>query len=709
MNENTHRYGKTAAGASVAEADSVDIGALLRSAWRGKFIILLSTLVALSLGWYYANKVATPKFRSTAVVMLNNREEQVVDLGNVMSGLGSDRAVVKTEVELLKSRNLLGKVVDELDLVSDPEFNGALRAPGQIDLVKRQVKEWVTGSVAAPPVPPAHSVQRDITIDALLRSLTVTNLPDSLVFNVTIETMSATKSAEIVDALVELYILNQLEVKFEATEQATTWLTERVTGLQIALEEAEQEVNDFRAGSSLISPEALRSLEVQLNDLRERITNTQATLNETEAQLEQMRQAQPPAEKAAISNDVQLLSLLPQIDTPGMAEAFDRRFEQVLARSTTEVTRLRGQLETLRNSRSSLETQIEQQSQDLITLQQLTREAEASRLLYEYFLARLKETSAQRGVQQADSRVISNAVVPRAASAPRKSLILGLTGIIGVALGIAIVLIREMNSRTFRRAEEIEAMTDTSVIGQIPTIPARRRLDAVSYLKERPSSAVAEAVRNLRTSVMLSNIDNPPKVIMTCSSLPGEGKTTVAFALALNFSSMGKKVLLVEGDIRRRVFRQYLKNDQKYGIVATLSGEKTIDEVIIQDDFVGCDVLLGDKGGHNAADIFSSERFGHLIADLRERYDVVIIDTPPVLIVPDARVISQQVDSTIFVVRWDMTDRNQVISALREFDSVGHKVSGIALNQIDPKGMARYGYGNGYGAYSNSNSNYYVN
>lgn len=161
---------------------------------------------------------------------------------------------------------------------------------------------------------------------------------------------------------------------------------------------------------------------------------------------------------------------------------------------------------------------------------------------------------------------------------------------------------------------------------------------------------MAEAVRNLRTSVMLSNIDNPPKVIMTCSSLPGEGKTTVAFALALNFSSMGKKVLLVEGDIRRRVFRQYLKNDQKYGIVATLSGEKTIDEVIIQDDFVGCDVLLGDKGGHNAADIFSSERFGHLIADLRERYDVVIIDTPPVLIVPDARVISQQVDSTIFVV-----------------------------------------------------------
>ncbi len=709
MNDNTKRYGGTRVGAWVVEADSIDLSALLRSAWRGKFIILLSTLAALSLGWYYANNVATPKYRSTAVVMLNTREEQVVDLGNVMGGLGSDRPVVNTEVELLKSRNLLGKVVDELHLVSDPEFNGVLRPPSQIDLIKGQVIEWITGRSPASAAPPSPGVQRDITIDALLRSLTVANLPDSLVFKVTIETTAATKSAEIANALVELHILNQLEVKFEATEQATTWLTERVTGLQIALEEAEEKVNDFRASSSLISPEALRNLEVQLNDLRERITNTQGTLNATESLLADMREAQTPAEKAAVSKDMQLQRLLLRIDTPSATEAFDLRFEEVLSRSETEVTRMRGQLETLRNSRSVLETQIEQQSQDLITLQQLSREAEASRLLYEYFLARLKETSAQKGVQQADSRVISSAVVPREASAPRKSLIQGFAGIIGFALGIAIVLVREMNSRTFRRAEEIESMTDTNVIGQIPNIPARRRQDALAYIKKRPASAVAEAVRNLRTSIMLSNVDNPPKVIMICSSLPGEGKTTVAFSLALNFSSMGKKVLLVEGDIRRLVFRQYLKSDQKHGIVSILSGNKTIDEVIIKDEFLGSDVLLGDKGGSNAADIFSSERFGRLISDLREQYDVILIDTPPVLIVPDARVICQHVDSTVFVVRWDVTDRNQVISALREFESVGHEVSGIALNQINPKGMAKYGYGNGYGPYSNYSSEYYVN
>uniref|UniRef100_UPI003512D490 GumC family protein n=1 Tax=Hyphomonas atlantica TaxID=1280948 RepID=UPI003512D490 len=666
MNDNTKRYGGTRVGAWVVEADSIDLSALLRSAWRGKFIILLSTLAALSLGWYYANNVATPKYRSTAVVMLNTREEQVVDLGNVMGGLGSDRPVVNTEVELLKSRNLLGKVVDELHLVSDPEFNGVLRPPSQIDLIKGQVIEWITGRSPASAAPPSPGVQRDITIDALLRSLTVANLPDSLVFKVTIETTAATKSAEIANALVELHILNQLEVKFEATEQATTWLTERVTGLQIALEEAEEKVNDFRASSSLISPEALRNLEVQLNDLRERITNTQGTLNATESLLADMREAQTPAEKAAVSKDMQLQRLLLRIDTPSATEAFDLRFEEVLSRSETEVTRMRGQLETLRNSRSVLETQIEQQSQDLITLQQLSREAEASRLLYEYFLARLKETSAQKGVQQADSRVISSAVVPREASAPRKSLIQGFAGIIGFALGIAIVLVREMNSRTFRRAEEIESMTDTNVIGQIPNIPARRRQDALAYIKKRPASAVAEAVRNLRTSIMLSNVDNPPKVIMICSSLPGEGKTTVAFSLALNFSSMGKKVLLVEGDIRRLVFRQYLKSDQKHGIVSILSGNKTIDEVIIKDEFLGSDVLLGDKGGSNAADIFSSERFGRLISDLREQYDVILIDTPPVLIVPDARVICQHVDSTVFVVRWDVTDRNQVIIINRD-------------------------------------------
>ncbi len=172
---------------------------------------------------------------------------------------------------------------------------------------------------------------------------------------------------------------------------------------------------------------------------------------------------------------------------------------------------------------------------------------------------------------------------------------------------------------------------------------------------------------------------------------------------------MGKKVLIIEGDIRRRVFGKYLDANQKEGIVSVLTGTRSFDDVVLHDDLLGADVLIGDKGQANAADVFSSERFAKLLDDLRSLYEIIIVDTPPVLIVPDARVIAQNVDATIFVVKWDLTQREQVIGALREFESVGKPVSGLVLNQINPRGMKRYGYGNYYGPYSAQGSKYYLN
>lgn len=695
------------AASSAQDDDIIDLGALFSALWRGKFIVILAVVVAIFLGGVYAYFVATPKYRSTAVVMLNNREEQVVDLGNVLGGLGSDRSVVNTEVEILKSRILLGKVVDKLSLTEDPEFNASLVPPSGLT----QLKSWVKGLImpseeVAAPNP--ESVRQG-TISALLGALLIRNVPESLVFQVTVETTNQGKSARIADTLVELYILNQLEVKFEATEQATTWLTERVTNLQIALEEAEGKVTDFRAGTALVSPEALAGLEVQVKETRDRIEGTETAQQTAQTRLAALEAAETPEARVEASGDLQLQRLLPRLDEPGIAQAFDTRYEQIVARQRADLSRSESQLQTLRTSLTTLEQQTEQQSQDLITLQQLTREAEASRLLYEYFLARLKETSAQQGVQQADSRIISPAVVPIAPAAPRKSLILAMSAVLGLLIGAGFVLIREARNRAFRNAEQLETSTGHAVIGQVPLIQAKRRLDAIAYLKEKPSSAAAEAIRNLRTSVMLSNVDMPPKVIMTSSSLSGEGKTTIALSLSLNFSSMGKKVLLIEGDIRRRVFGQYLKTEQKDGIVSVLTGTKSFDDVVIHDDLLDADVLLGDKGQANAADIFSSERFANLLNDLRRRYDIIIIDTPPVLIVPDARVIAQNVDATVFVVRWDRTSREQVQGALREFESVGKPVSGLVLNQINPRGMKRYGYGNNYGPYSTYGSKYYLN
>src|SRR6056297_3516591 len=178
-------------------------------------------------------------------------------------------------------------------------------------------------------------------------------------------------------------------------------------------------------------------------------------------------------------------------------------------------------------------------------------------------------------------------------------------------------------------------------MGQVPQIPMSKRSQLISYLKNKPTSAASEAIRNLRTSVLLSNIDTPPKVIMSTSSIPGEGKTTQAIALAQNFAKLGKSVLLIECDIRRRTFTSYFKDTPDVGIVTALARTRPLEEIVFHDKELGADVLMGEKSSVNAADLFSSERFHEFIGHTRSAYDIVIIDTPPVLVVPDARVVGQ--------------------------------------------------------------------
>jgi len=452
-----------------------------------------------------------------------------------------------------------------------------------------------------------------------------------------------------------------------------------------------------------------------MKDLRDRIASRAQILQADEAALARLRAVTDAdrATRAAAAQDEELTRLAGLIaageDGTANGRAFDMRFAQLLMRSETEVERSRAQLSALEGSAKELEAETARQSDDLIALQQLTREAEASRLLYEYFLSRLKETAAQQGIQQADSRVLSRAVVPIEPSEPRKPLLLAISGMLGIMIGAVLVLLLEARHNTFRTARELESATGYTVMGQIPLLPTRRRRDALKYLSERPTSAAAEAVRNLRTSVLLSNVDEPPQVILTTSSLPSEGKTTLSLSLAQNLTGLGKKVLIIEGDIRRRVFGQYLNTQQTQGLLAVLSGDAKIEDVILKDDRIKADILIGEESKVNAADIFASDKFVAFMADLRKRYDIIIIDTPPVLVVPDARVIAQACDAILFAVKWDSTSKTQVEEALRMFESVGQQVTGLVLGQISAKGMRRYGHSGRYGAYSAYGSKYYTN
>ena len=691
----------------------VDIGAILGIIWRGKWLIGAVMTVFIAVAFYYAFIVATPMYRATAVVILETQQDSVVDLQSVVGGMSGDTSAVNSEVEVLKARSLMGKVVDRLDLMSDPEFNRELQEVSLKQKLKDGIKELVQWSNAPQQDLPADVVaqrQQDKTVSALLESVSIRNVPQSLVFQITVESQGRSKAALIADTIVEVYILNQLEVKFEATEQATSWLSERVATLKVELEGAEAKVSDFSGATSLISPESLGGLERQAKELRDRISAATEAVDLAQAKVVSLAGLQTRKQQADTTGDLQLERLLPRVDTdPAIATAFDTRFEQVKSRAALEASRAIQQLSVLRESAVTIEAQITDQSQDLITLQQLQREAEASRLLYEYFLGRLKETSAQEGIQQADSRILSKAVVPEAAASPRKPLILAASAILGMLLGATWVLVSEARSNTFRSAQDLEAFTGKTVLGQIPSIPAAGRKEIVKYLTEKPTSAAAEAVRNLRTSVLLSDVDNPPKVLVSTSSLPGEGKTTNSLALAQNLIGMGNKVLLIEGDIRRRTFTQYFDNIPKKGMVSVLTDDATLEDVIFREPGFECDLLVGEKTSINAADLFSSNKFREMLEELRTRYDVIIIDTPPVLIVPDARIIAKLADAVLFTVQWDSTTTAQVEESMRLFRDANQKVTGLILSQISAKGMKRYGYGGKYGAYAGYGAKYYNN
>ena len=686
------------------EGDEIDLASLVQTLWRGKLWIALFGLLSMFVGGYYAYGLAVPVYTTKAAIALESRQEQVMDIESVVTGLGGDQSTINTEVEVIRSRGLIEELVLDLNLLNDPEFNSSLRPAPQFSM--GQIVEYARDLVGTPVrhAPASERAILDRTINTVLEAISVSNLRQSFVFEITATSQTPEKSAEIANRLAELYVQSQIAVKFEKTEQATAWLSERVSGLQIELESAQARLKDFSTNTELVNAETLAALNRQLKDLRDRrktlVAQTELATNRRTTLREALQSGSEAF--AELARDGLLDQALRRLQdgAVGAQAAFNTRADALVSRAELEAARASSQLDAIEASIADVTLRIDKQSEELVTVEQLQREVEANRLLYEAFLSRLKETSIQQGIQQADSRILSRAVVPSQPSAPRKSRIMALSVILGLLIGAGLMLLREMAQNTFRTPEDLENRTGYSVIGQIPKIPANHRKNVLEYLTQKPNSAAAEAVRNLRTSLLLANLDTPPKVIMSTSSVPGEGKTTQSISLAQNFAGLGAKVLLIEGDLRRRVMNEYFGHDDVKGFLSVISGEVALKDAAVYDETLRADILYGETSKINAADLFSSKTFANFVKELRDHYDHIIIDTPPVLAVPDARVIGQLVDAIIYTVKWDDTPHRQVIDGLKSLESVNLKASGLVLSQIDKQKMKRYGYGDSYGDYA---------
>jgi capsular exopolysaccharide synthesis family protein len=726
----------------------LDLRALILTLWRRKWLIVGCTSLILVVTALTLMQV-TPQYSATVSIMMNTRENRVVDVESVLSGLPADTAAMLSEIEVIQSSQLIGRVVDKLRLDRDPEFNGALRPDGWRQSIKQLLAtaSSIVGSATVTDIDktvdislvsdPSERIRATVT-KAIQGRLFVQPVQRSWVIDITFTSEDREKAALIANMIADQYLVDQLEAKYEATRRATSWLNDRLAELKTDIKASEAAVEEFKAQLGAGAGQGAELTVQQLTQLNAELILARTARAEAEARYNQVASLLN-SEGISAATDV-ISSPLIQTLEQKLAELrreeaeFSTRYgdrhpdminkraeiadteaaiasevQKVISSLRTEVSVARTREQTLRAGVQELESRSFDQGIASVQLRQLEREAEANRLVYQSFLSRFKETQEQDDIQQADARIISRAEPPGGSSYPKSTLILAIAGAVGICLGIAIAFLLERLDNVFRSPRQIETTLAMSTLGMIPLLQrSHRRRDILNYVLKKPTSAFAESIRSLRTALLLSNVDNPPKVIALTSSVPEEGKSTTAVLLAETTAKMGKSVVLVDCDLRRPNLHQTLGLSNDRSLVQLLDRSAGFDDVLQIHASTGIHFIAAQSTAANAIDLLSSRAFSTLIRQLREHYELVILDTAPTLAVADSAVIGRQSDSVLFAIRWGRTPREAVEAGVRALRDAGVRLTGAVLTQVDLRRHAQYGYGDS-GYYYGRYSGYYAN
>ena len=738
------------------DGDTIDLRALLTTLWRGKWMVVICTILAAVLGFLAVSQME-PTYRASAKVMFDIQQTNVVNIEEVLVNQQFDASKLEDQIQVLRSTTLMERVIEELNLDQSAEFNPRLRVPeptlfdrlNEAVSIPPEVTDIAMNLGLVPPPPPAPDPVEDArrerleVINNVLEGLRLQAVGRSRVIEISYVSSNPRTSERVVNTVAEQYIVDQLEAKLEATRAATSWLSTRVEELRSRVETAEQNVEQAR---SELSDELGQTLEVTQQQL-EAINGSLATARAEASRLESLynrltmavendrdlgaisefrassliqgyRQQENDllAQKVVLEGSVReghpaLVRLNQQLDE--VRRNINEEAGRIVSASEIDLRAAQAQEASLVDEVRRLEQKVLKQSSNEVQLRQLDREAQASRVLYENFLGRLQETSEQEDLQEADARVLSPAEQPLLPEGQAKRRTLLISVILGSLAGIAIVFLLDRLNNTFRSPNQLEELSGENVLGVLPAIGNRmKRNDIVTYFREKPASSLAESIRNLRTSILFSNIDKPPKVVMFTSSVPREGKSTSSMLVALTSRQMGKSAIIVDCDLRLPALARLLDAaDGKPGLVSVLEGAVEVEDAVFQDPDTGLHVLMtrGSERSNsiNAADVLSSKKFEELITKLTQMYDLVILDTPPVLVVTDARIISKLADAVVYAVRWDETPRGAVLEGLKELKNIDAPMAGVVMTLINEEKASRYSY-EGYSYYKGRYKDYYV-
>jgi capsular exopolysaccharide synthesis family protein len=371
-----------------------------------------------------------------------------------------------------------------------------------------------------------------------------------------------------------------------------------------------------------------------------------------------------------------------------------------------EVSRAREN--TLRQRLSEVEGQQTFVNRAQIQISQLEREASANRMLYESFLNRFKQIYEQDDMQQTDARIIARADVPERPSKPLRGLILSAAMVASLLLGMFVVFLMEMLHNTFRTSADIEKFTGLKSLAMVPKLARPDSKNVVGFIRANLTGVYCEAVRSVLTALQFSGSSGKPvQTIVVTSSCPGEGKSFFALSLANVAALGGKKVLMIDCDFRRPVIAGMLRVRAEQGLSDYLTGRVPLEEVIYHDKSTGVDYCFAVHRSQVPQSLLSSPEMDTFLRIARERYDYIIIDSPPVMAVSDVIVLSPQADHVLYAVRYEKTPRRLVRTALRTFHHTVRTPSSTIMTQVDIARHASYGYGD-EGYYYGKYGSYYA-
>lgn len=727
---------------------SFDPREILKILQRRRWTIIL-TAFALMLAAALFVFLVTPRYTATATILIDPHRSNVVDSSNgqpaAPSNFQSDDAYVNSQVALMQSVAVLQRVVDELNLANDPEFGPR---PGLLDPIKKLF------ATKRPPVP--GQTQEDVAKAQTLSFLSQKRLKverESTTFLVDINAMaeSPDKAAKIANAIVSSYFQELVRSKYDTNKIASSWFNNQLEQLKTLVMTSDRAVEEFRAANNLTLAQGVTVNDQQIADLNAKLVDAHAQTAEARAKLEQVQgiatdKTDPGALSDALSSEViaRLRSQYAEVaknladasskygrQHPMMVNAraqlretqklINEEIERILesARQAYQVAKSRE--DALQRSLDNLKHVSDETGKARVRLRELQREADANRTLYESFLARYKETSAQESLNLPDSRVVSKADIPVSPSFPKKTLILVVALVAGIGFGCLLAVALDYFDRRIKSSRQAEEFTRIPTLAAVPLIGARElasrairgrqelsRYDRNSiemlpaamqpplmrYVLDEPTSLFAESVRAVRLAVQRASRTTPAKSVMVSSSIEGEGKTTLAVNLALSLAVTGARTILVEGDLRNPEMSRSLCPSATVGSIELAAGTARLDQALFLDRTTGLAVLPSPprKRIADVSEFLFSDAMGTMLEQLKHHFDYVIIDSPPLVPLVDGRALAEIADRIILAIRWDSTPQDVVAQTLDILAPAYDRVLGTVLTRVDMQRLRFYDY-----------------